>query len=164
MMARLAGWDGISTGDESDCEDGIDNDGDGLIDHPDDPGCEETSDTSEQSPLLVCDDGDDNDGDTLIDYPDDPGCFFSTSKIEDPGCQDGVDNDGDGKIDFDGGLSALGYAAADPQPQCCYPWQINERSCGVGAELALLLPPLMCLYRCRSARALLRRTALRGAR
>jgi len=163
MMARLAGWDGVSTGDESDCEDGIDNDGDGLTDHPDDPGCEGTSDSSEHSPLLVCDDGDDNDGDSLIDYPNDPGCFDPTSGIEDPGCQDGVDNDGDGKIDFDGGLSALGYTAAAPEPQCCYPWQINERPCGLGAELALLLPPLMCLYRRRLAQAQLRRTPLRGA-
>jgi hypothetical protein len=152
MMARLAGWDGVSGGEESDCADGIDNDGDGFTDHPGDPGCEAMSDTSERSLLLVCDDGDDNDNDTLVDYPEDPGCFGPTSSIEDPGCQDGIDNDGDGEIDFDGGLSALGYAAADPEPRCSYGWQLSESPCGLGAELALLLPPLMCLWRRRSRR------------
>jgi len=56
------------------CADGLDNDADGLIDHPDDPGCADASDLSERSPLLVCDDGADNDGDELIDFPSDPGC------------------------------------------------------------------------------------------
>jgi hypothetical protein len=149
MMARLAGWDGVSSGD-ADCQDGIDNDGDGLVDHPDDPGCDQASDATETSAALVCDDGDDNDGDTLIDYPSDPGCFHPAANIEDPACQDGDDNDGDGRIDFDGGLSALGYAAADPDSQCGCPWQVDEAACGAGAELALLLPAVTWLYRRRT--------------
>ncbi len=56
------------------CDDGADNDGDGLSDVPDDPGCDDVSDASERSPLLVCDDAADNDGDGLSDAPDDPGC------------------------------------------------------------------------------------------
>lgn len=32
----------------ADCEDGLDNDGDGLIDHPDDPGCRSERDNSER--------------------------------------------------------------------------------------------------------------------
>ena len=146
MMARLAGWDGSSSGSESDCEDGLDNDGDGLADYPFDPGCDLASDASENSSLLVCDDGDDNDGDTLIDYPNDPGCLHPASSVEEPQCQDGDDNDGDGKMDFDGGLSALGFVTAEPDSQCTYAWQNAEASCGLGAELALLLPPLLWLW------------------
>lgn len=56
------------------CGDGVDNDGDGLVDVSEDPGCDDQNDASEQSAVLVCDDGLDNDGDTLVDYPDDPGC------------------------------------------------------------------------------------------
>jgi Putative metal-binding motif len=56
------------------CGDGLDNDGDGLIDE----GC-----TTE-----VCGDGIDNDGDGQVDE----GCPAET-------CGDGVDNDGDGQVD-----------------------------------------------------------------
>lgn len=54
------------------CNDGIDNDADGLIDFPNDPGCTEASDDDETDPQCV--DGIDNDGDGLTDFPDDPGC------------------------------------------------------------------------------------------
>ncbi|MGR3310440.1 MAG: SBBP repeat-containing protein, partial [Candidatus Brocadiales bacterium] len=71
------------------CNDGIDNDGDGLVDL-DDPDCDGFVPSPE-----VCDDGVDNDGDGLTDL-DDPDCGGST-----PGeiCDDGVDNDGDGLTD-----------------------------------------------------------------
>jgi hypothetical protein len=102
--------------------------------------------------VTACADGLDNDGDGLVDYPEDPGCRDVTSVREDPKCQDGINNDPgqDDLIDFDGGLSALGYAATEPDPQCVgKPWQNREKTgpnvCGLGAELALLLPPLMWL-------------------
>jgi len=57
------------------CDDGLDNDGDGLIDYPADPGCSSTSDDDETDPLPTeCNDGVDNDGDGLIDFGVDPGC------------------------------------------------------------------------------------------
>jgi probable HAF family extracellular repeat protein len=131
------------------CSDGLDNDGDGLIDYPDDPGCINDDDLSERSPDLVCDDGDDNDGDSFTDYPYDPGCRNPEWTREDPQCQDGINNDPnqDDLIDFDGGLSALGYVATNPDPECLdRPWRkIEARAggCGLGVELALLLPLLI---------------------
>jgi hypothetical protein len=154
-----------------DCDDGLDNDGDGLTDFSDDPGCDDVTDLSERSPLLACDDGADNDGDGGVDfdpvtYADpgdqttppsgggDPGCISPSWATESPRCQDGVDNDGDGQIDYDAGLSANGSAdSAGPDPQCLgSPWVIREApvsGCGVGAELALLLPALLRTHRRR---------------
>ena len=131
------------------CDDGLDNDGDGRVDFPDDPGCSDPSDLDETTELLPCDDGIDNDGDGLIDWPDDPGCFQLIVAEEDPACDDDLDNDGDGRIDWDGGPGG-----GDPDPQCVdKPWLDREgqgrRMCGGGAELALLLPPLMWLSRRR---------------
>jgi hypothetical protein len=88
------------------CADGIDNDGDNLVDHPADPGCTSPDDNDETSPVPEqCRDGLDNDQDGKIDHPDDPGCSSPTDNDEtDPtaptACSDGVDNDLDGKIDF----------------------------------------------------------------
>jgi hypothetical protein len=85
------------------CQDGIDNDLDGFVDYPNDPGCSSANDPSEREASRVCDDGLDNDGDGLIDYPSDPGCVSpidgSESEFETL-CNDGLDNDGDGLIDF----------------------------------------------------------------
>lgn len=53
------------------CLDGLDDDGDGLVDHPADPGCTSAEDPSEAP---ECADAIDNDGDTRIDYPADPEC------------------------------------------------------------------------------------------
>lgn len=66
------------------CRDGLDDDSDGLTDHPDDPGCTDANDVWETSPELACDDGLDNDGDGLVDYPDDPQCVAPASPSEAP--------------------------------------------------------------------------------
>jgi hypothetical protein len=124
------------------CSDGTDDDGDGLIDWPADPGCGSASDPFETNALVACDDGIDQDGDLLVDWPADPGCRDASWPFEDPQCDDGIDNDGDGSIDWAGG--PLGEPA---DPQCVSPWRNRERrsSCGLGFELALLLPPLLAL-------------------
>ena len=86
---------------------------------------------------IACEDGLDNDGDGLIDYPADPGCSGATSKKENPQCDDGIDNDGDTLIDY----------PADPN--CVAAWAANEAwvafnpGCGLGAELTLVLAPLL---------------------
>ena len=54
------------------CSDGVDNDGDGLIDMLD-PGCSSPLDQDEHNYTEQCDDGMDNDNDSLIDARD-PGC------------------------------------------------------------------------------------------
>ena len=80
------------------CSDGVDNDGDGKIDFPADPGCTSAGDNSEGT---QCSDGVDNDGDGKVDYPTDPGCSGPNDNNEQsPQCSDGIDNDGDGKIDY----------------------------------------------------------------
>ncbi len=57
------------------CADGLDNDFDGFIDYPSDPGCSSGGDSDETDPVPPqCADGADNDLDTLIDYPADSGC------------------------------------------------------------------------------------------
>ena len=102
-------WDPRTAEPRSDCEDGVDNDGDGLTDLGD-PGCASSSDFAEVARELPCDNGVDDDGDGRIDSAD-------------PGCTDPLDP------------SEMG--ASDP-------------GCGLGPELALLLPLLRRLKRRRS--------------
>ncbi len=95
--------------DKPQCDDGLDNDGDGKVDFPNDPGCTDKNDDNETDDpvdLPQCNDGVDNDGDGKADFPNDPGCTDKTDDNETddpvdlPQCNDGVDNDGDGKADF----------------------------------------------------------------
>ena len=76
-------WNGLNNGSVTyECSDGIDNDGDGLVDL-NDPGCENAQDNDEYNvppPQYQCNDGQDNDGDGLID-------------LEDPGCENAQDDD-----------------------------------------------------------------------
>lgn len=70
------------------CRDGSDNDGDGYIDWPSDPGCANKNDNSELNPAIECDDGVDNDGDNATDMADN-GCSGPTDDDE-TNCGDGV--------------------------------------------------------------------------
>jgi CSLREA domain-containing protein len=109
------------------CSDLVDNDGDGLIDYPADPGCESAADDSESPdppPPPQCSDLQDNDGDGLIDYPADPGCESATDDSESPDpppppqCSDLADNDGDGLIDYpaDPGCESATDDSESPDP------------------------------------------------
>ena len=119
------------------CRDGIDNDGDGFTDFVgDDPGCDGADDPYERSGALPCDNGLDDDGDGLPDLRD-PGCAVPHGDREDPQCDDGVDNDGDGATDFE-----------DSNWSAIWPYW-ESAACGCGAELALLLPPILWLHRRR---------------
>ncbi|MEQ9442322.1 MAG: T9SS type A sorting domain-containing protein [Cyclobacteriaceae bacterium] len=75
---------------ELNCYNGIDDDGDGLVDCFDG----DCSGHIVCNIEFICDDGIDNDGDGLIDC-EDPDCPSCATEI----CNDGIDNDGDGLID-----------------------------------------------------------------
>jgi len=70
--------------DRPDCNDGLDEDGDGLVDYPSDPGCTNASDASERGVGFACDNGVDDDGDSAIDFPSDTGCLHPSNAIEAP--------------------------------------------------------------------------------
>ena len=87
------------------CSDSVDNDNDGLIDFPSDPGCTSPADDDEfDFSLPQCSDVIDNDFDGLIDFPSDPGCTDANDDDETDSlprqCSDGIDNDSDGLVDF----------------------------------------------------------------
>jgi Trypsin len=73
--------------DQPDCDDGIDEDGDGLIDYPDDPGCDDPLDDYERTAAIECDNGFDDDLDGFVDFPADDGCAdaFDMSEVPEPG-------------------------------------------------------------------------------
>ncbi|MEK6922522.1 MAG: hypothetical protein AABX08_01840 [Nanoarchaeota archaeon] len=64
------------------CNDGIDNDGDGAVDFPEDFSCSNVNDDDEENPKAKCQDGIDNDKDELIDFPEDPGCSSNQDNDE----------------------------------------------------------------------------------
>lgn len=121
------------------CQNGIDDDDDGLADWPDDPSCASAADASEKSDY-VCDNGLDDDGDGSADA-DDPGCADPVATIEDPQCDNGIDDNENGLVDW-----------FDPNCQSDWPyWEATPPFCGIGAELALLIP-LLARWRLRSRR------------
>jgi uncharacterized membrane protein len=99
------------------CDDGIDDDGDGLVDLVD-PGCSHADDLSEGFATSVCGDGIDDDEDGAVDFPADPGCSSAADASETAfqlPCDDAQDNDRDGLADSD-------------DPGCDGPGDPSERS------------------------------------
>ena len=70
--------------DQPECNDGLDDDGDGFTDFPNDPGCANALDSDERGPDFLCDNGIDDDLDTFIDFPADDGCLTPTDQTEEP--------------------------------------------------------------------------------
>jgi uncharacterized repeat protein (TIGR03806 family) len=137
---------GVGDACETACNDELDNDGDGRIDFPLDPGCSSAF-AGNESP--ACNDTVDNDGDGAVDGPLDIGCAGQSAATERPACADAADNDQDGRVDFDGGAWA-GLPPTPPDPQCKgRPTTARERvaSCGLGFELVLPLGGLLWLRR-----------------
>lgn len=158
------------------CNDGVDNDSDGLVDYPADPGCRnaafdredpecddgvdndgdgikdvldpECLRASDRSERIDCGDGVDNDSDGLADTAD-PGCLNVAWGYEDPECSDGVDNDGDGQTDWDG----AGVGPADSQCAAAHGFREKPQSgaCGLGVEVAFAMS--LFLSRAGKARA-----------
>ncbi|RIL01404.1 MAG: hypothetical protein DCC71_17735, partial [Proteobacteria bacterium] len=122
---------------QPECANGLDDDGDGKVDHPSDVGCSSAGDWTE---LPDCSNGVDDDRDGWTDHPNDPSCVDALANTETRPCSDGLDNDGDGK-----------YDAADPQ--CGNGWGPEKSSCGFGAELALALGALRLRRRLSGAGA-----------
>jgi hypothetical protein len=104
------------------CNDGQDNDGDGLIDG-DDGDCQSALQETEE-PLTepTCLDGVDNDGDGWIDL-DDAGCLKDQPEISlgTTVCNDGEDNDIDGQVDGEDSGCLTGFQATEDEifePTC----------------------------------------------
>jgi hypothetical protein len=75
-----------------------------------------------------CSDGEDNDGDGSIDM-DDPGCIVPYGSPENPQCDNGIDDDQNGLVDAD-----------DPKCTANWPYWEAPLACGLGAEMAVLVP------------------------
>jgi len=134
---------GANGGKKAQCNDGKDNDGDGMIDFPDDPGCTSAEDDSEDSQAAPqCKDGRDNDGDGKIDFPDDPGCYAPNQDDEKddcpdgpqcPQCSNGKDDDMNGATDYPQDQGCLAASDTDEYTD-------NPQACGANV-LIKKLPP-----------------------
>ncbi|MBI2892732.1 MAG: SUMF1/EgtB/PvdO family nonheme iron enzyme [Deltaproteobacteria bacterium] len=109
------------------CNDRIDNDGDGLVDFGPDPGCAGPVDSSEADLEPQCGDGVDNDDDGATDFPADSSCADALDTTEDgpAACANGLDDDGDTLVDFpfDPGCAAAGDSS-----------EISLFACGNGLD------------------------------
>ncbi len=155
------------------CRDKLDNDGDGYIDYPNDPGCSSKKDASELNPNIECDDGKDNDLDGKRDLAD-LGCSSPTDKDE-TNCGDAVCEGGEtDKIckqdcascaDTDGGISTivkgttagqLNNAQFSHTDSCIDTWNVTEYYCSASYEKS---QAFMCAgegygYTCNDGRCL----------
>ncbi|MCB9521848.1 MAG: hypothetical protein H6702_00530 [Myxococcales bacterium] len=74
------------------CLNRLDDDRDGKVDYPSDPGCEFPQDRDEEDPLQLpaCTNDEDDDGDGFVDYPLDLGCVSAAGDSEVDICGQGV--------------------------------------------------------------------------
>lgn len=103
------------------CTDGDDNDGDGLIDFPEEPGCASALDDDEAdtcpagASCPACSNGQDDDGDGNTDYPDDADCRAASQASE------GCDGESDPVLVITGAAtSGSNVGATDDLEGSCY--------------------------------------------
>ena len=128
---------------EAPCSDGVDNDGDGMTDFPDDLGCTSSTDDTEDSPTNPqCDDGRDNDGDGKADYPQDPGCFAPAADDETDDCPDGPQcpQCGNGKDDDMNGATDYPADTGCESASDASEFLNNPVACGGGLKIKQLPP------------------------
>ena len=129
--------------DQPACSNGLDDDGDGFADYPNDPGCTSLSDLSEHEPTVICDNEIDDDGDGFIDL-EDIGCSGpgdSSERGASAECDNGLDDDSDSLFDY------------PDDPSCLHPTNLYEAP--EPGFLSLLGPGLLALAitsRARQAR------------
>ena len=77
---------------QAECLNGVDDDGNGRVDYPSDPGCDEAQDRDETAPAdpPACANDEDDDGDGAVDYPLDFGCISAAGNSEVDRCGQGV--------------------------------------------------------------------------
>jgi hypothetical protein len=82
--STCAGTMGARTCQATQCNDGADNDGDGITDYPLEPGCDSLDDNDETDPATppVCGNGSDDDADGHLDYPADSACASASGQNE----------------------------------------------------------------------------------
>jgi hypothetical protein len=76
------------------------------------------------------------------------GAWQTTTTLFLPECANGVDDDGDGSIDWDGDPQGLGDGPAPADPTCAGRAAFDRearKTCGLGFELAAILPALVAL-------------------
>ena len=119
------------------CSNGLDDDGDGIVDFPLDPGCSAAGDEDEADPnnAPACGNERDDDADGLADYPADPGCAGVGDRDETdpqvaPSCADGVDNDDDGLTDFPEDRGCVSAADSSEGGACGRRYQAVETVAG----------------------------------
>jgi len=120
----------------SECSDGIDNNGDGPIDFPNDPGCSSLTDNTETTvcpgaACPACSNLADDDSDTFTDFPTDFGCIAAGGTTE-VFCA--ADVDFKGVIATPATAGTLATPAVDNFDQSC------QSTTGNDATYALLLP------------------------
>ncbi len=110
------------------CSDGVDNDGDGAVDYPDDFGCSSADDDSETG-TTACGDGVDNDGDGKVDQADE-NCTSRTDDSESR-CGDGVREPGAEECDGDdlGGATCESRGHDAGTLRCDATCHYDESSC-----------------------------------
>lgn len=137
IVAEEQGIEGVEDGqfDGFGCSDGVDNDGDGLVDADDVENCSDGTDGETN-----CGNGEDDDGDGWVDA-DDGECVDQNSSEEgadDPAwlCSDGIDNDLDGWIDSEdpGCLTGSGTDEGGFSGSACNDGVDNDGHMDVDAE------------------------------